>query len=72
LDLLLTDVVMPNASGKELADRVHECWPGMKVLFMSGYADDATMRHGLPAQGVDFIQKPFSPQELALKIREIL
>ena len=59
MDLLLTDVVMPNASGKELANRLGERWPGIRVLFMSGYADDTTMRHGLPPQGAHFIQKPF-------------
>ncbi|WP_321471540.1 response regulator [uncultured Paludibaculum sp.] len=72
LDLILTDVVMPNCSGKELADRLAERWPGLKVLFTSGYADDAMARHGLPPQGSNFIQKPFSPEQLALKVREIL
>ena len=72
VDLLLTDVVMPNASGKELANRLGERWPGIRVLFMSGYADDTTMRHGLPPQGAHFIQKPFSPDQLAIRVREIL
>jgi hypothetical protein len=71
VDLLLTDVVMPKLSGKELANWLGERGSGIRVLFMSGYADDAIMRHGLPA-GVNFIQKPFSPEQLAIKVREIL
>ena len=71
-DLLLTDVVMPNGNGKELADRVRERWSGIRVLFMSGYADDATLRYGLPAQSANFIQKPFSPEQLAIKVRATL
>lgn len=72
LDLLLTDVVMPHGNGKELADGVQERWSGIGVLFMSGYADDAMMRHGVPVQGDNFIQKPFSPEQLAVKVREVL
>ncbi|HUB33132.1 MAG TPA: response regulator [Bryobacteraceae bacterium] len=72
LDLLLTDVVLPTGSGKELADQIRDRWSGIRVLYMSGYTDDATMRHGLPAQSANFIQKPFRPEQLALKVREIL
>jgi two-component system, cell cycle sensor histidine kinase and response regulator CckA len=72
VDLLLTDVVMPNWSGQELADRLGQRWSGIRVLFMSGYADDAILRHGFPAKGVNFIQKPFSPDQLAIRVRQIL
>jgi PAS domain S-box-containing protein len=72
LDLLLTDVVMPKGNGKELADRIRIRWSGIKVLFMSGYADEATTRLGVRAPGVNFIQKPFNPGQLAIKVRKIL
>jgi two-component system cell cycle sensor histidine kinase/response regulator CckA len=71
-DLLLTDVVMPDGSGRELADHIREQWPGIRVLFMSGYTDDATLRAGLPADSANFIQKPFTPEQLAIKVRETL
>jgi CheY-like chemotaxis protein len=72
IDLVLTDVVMPNMSGKELANRLAKRWPGIKVLFMSGYTDDAIMQHGVLEEGAAFIQKPFSPGQLATKVREML
>jgi PAS domain S-box-containing protein len=72
VDLLLTDVVMPDCSGKELANQLAERWSGIRVLFMSGHADDALVRHGSPAAGAHFIQKPFSPEQLAAKVRESL
>ena len=72
IDLILTDVVMPSLSGRELADRLRERWPGMKVLFMSGYTDDTMVHHGVLQKDVEFIQKPFSPAQLAIKVREML
>ncbi len=72
VDLVLTDVVMPNMSGRELADRLAKHWPGIKVLFMSGYTDDTIMQHGVLEEGAMFIQKPFSPDQLAMKVREVL
>jgi DNA-binding response OmpR family regulator len=72
IDLVLTDVVMPLMSGRVLADRLGERWPGIKVLFMSGYADDIIVRHGVAGQGVELIQKPFSPDELAGRVRAML
>jgi two-component system, cell cycle sensor histidine kinase and response regulator CckA len=72
IPLMVTDVVMPEMSGPEVALRVQPVRPGMKVLYMSGYLDDAVVRHGVVDAGLDFIQKPFAPQALARKVREIL
>ena len=72
IDLLLTDVVMPEMSGRELADRLLKIRPEMKILFMSGYTDNTISHQGILEEGENFIQKPFSPESLALKVREIL
>ena len=70
--LLLTDVVMPGIAGSELASRVAEASPATKVVFMSGYTDDAVVRHGMIDQASNFLQKPFAPDALARKVREVL
>jgi PAS domain S-box-containing protein len=72
IDLLLTDVVMPGLSGKQLADILAAERPGLRMLFMSGYTDDALSPHGVLAPGVHYLQKPFSPEVLAQKVREVL
>jgi PAS domain S-box-containing protein len=72
IDLLMTDVVMPGISGRELADRVVQVRPGIKVLFMSGYTDQAVVHHGILQDNAVLLQKPFTLATLASKLREIL
>jgi CheY-like chemotaxis protein len=70
--LIATDVVMPGLGGRDLVRHLLAIHPDAKVLFMSGYTDDAVLRHGIPEPGTAFLQKPFSGLALTHKIREIL
>jgi two-component system, cell cycle sensor histidine kinase and response regulator CckA len=72
IDLLVTDLVMPKMSGRELAERLTQARPGMRTLMMSGYSNDVVIRQGALQASVAFLQKPFSPIDLARKVREIL
>jgi PAS domain S-box-containing protein len=72
IDLILTDVVMPNVSGPDLVRELGKSYPGVKVLFMSGYTDDAVVRHGLIETDMAFIQKPYTPVGLVRKVRSVL
>ena len=72
IHLMLTDVVMPQMSGPELADRLRDVVPDMRVLFMSGYTDNAMVHQGLIDRDVQFLQKPFTAEAVAAKVRSVL
>jgi DNA-binding NtrC family response regulator len=72
IHLLLTDLVMPQMSGYELAGRFARVRPEMKVLYMSGYTDRAIQQHGILDSGLAYVQKPLVPERLARRVREVL
>lgn len=72
IHLLITDVVMPHMSGHELVERLASLRPGLRTLYMSGYPDEAVVQHGMLEPGLFFLQKPFTPADLARKVRKIL
>jgi CheY-like chemotaxis protein len=72
IDLVLTDVMMPGMKGRELGERLAELRTGIKILYMSAHTGDTVMEQDMLAPGTAFIEKPFSPEELASKVREVL
>jgi CheY-like chemotaxis protein len=72
IDLLLTDVIMPGMNGKEVANQLVALRPGLKVLFMSGYSGEVIAHHGVLEAGVAYLPKPFTPDALSAKVREML
>ena len=72
IDLLVSDVVMPGIGGKALAEKLQARLPDLKVLFISGYPDEAVVHHGVLDEGVAYLQKPFSPKAIIQKVQEVL
>src|SRR6185503_19738549 len=72
IDLLLTDVVMPDINGRKLADTLRPARPGLRVLYMSGYPDGAIADHGMLEAGVAYLAKPFTTEAMLRKVREVL
>ena len=72
IDLLMTDVVMPRMGGRELSENIRKRCTSVKVLFTSGYTDDAVLRHGITDEGTNFLQKPFTFESLSKKVRSLL
>jgi CheY-like chemotaxis protein len=72
IHLLASDVVMPNLGGRQLAEELQKQRSEVRILFLSGYTDDAILRHGVLEAGIAFLQKPYTPAALASKVREVL
>ena len=72
IDLLVTDVVMPEMSGRELVETLRDRQPGLRVLYISGYTDDEVVQRGITSREVSFLRKPFASEELVRRVRGVL
>ena len=72
IDLVITDIIMPQMSGREMAEKVSENYPRIKILFTSGYSSNSIAKHGLSDPNTHFIQKPFTLETISLKVRKVL
>ena len=72
ISLVITDVVMPVMSGRVMSEWLKVTYPGLKILFTSGYTDDAILHHGVLEAGMDFLPKPYTPATLTRKVRDLL
>ena len=72
IHLIVTDVVMPGMSGSVLVSKLENARPGIKALYISGYTDDAIVRHGIRDSNIAFLEKPFSVYQITTKVREVL
>lgn len=72
IHLFITDVVMPEMNGRDLSKNILSIYPNLKTLFMSGYTANVIAHHGVLDEGVNFIQKPFSREQISVKVRELL
>ena len=70
--LLVTDVVLSDGSGRETAGEIADMRPDIGVLYVSGYTDDSILRHGIFEKGIEFLAKPFTPSELAVRVRQVI
>ncbi len=70
--MFITDVVMPEMNGRDLSKNILSIYPNLKTLFMSGYTANVIAHHGVLDEGVNFIQKPFSREQISVKVRELL
>jgi DNA-binding response OmpR family regulator len=72
IDLLFTDVILPDKTGREIADILRESRPDMKILYTSGYTENSIAHHGVIDSGIHFLPKPYRPKEMVARIRQIL
>ena len=72
IQIMVTDVIMPGSTGPKIVDLIAQTRPAMKVLYMSGYSDESITRHGLVGPGRAFLSKPFGPEVLLRRVRELL
>ena len=72
IDLVISDVIMPQMSGTQLSEKLALCYPGVKMLFMSGYTEDAMVNHGLLPEPKELLQKPFTAENLLQRVRTVL